>query len=178
MFKNLHSAFLEAIENFKYELERDPTLEIPSDLPESMREKIGDALELIRNLQKDIQKCLNQAQKENDQASSCRRRKELAIGIKDTETANIAEQYMVRHERSQRIFEQKTVVLQNELSMRKDELQLMLEMLKGINEEHSDEKSSDLLNQHHFSDVDLPAEKSEPFEAHKTERPKDKHSKE
>jgi len=177
MFKNLHSAFLEAIDNFKYELERDPTLEIPLDLPESMHEKIGDARKLIRNLNRDIQKCLDQAQEENDQVSKCRRRKELALGINDRETASIAEEYMARHERSQRIFEQKAFALQNELSMRKDELQLMLEMLKEINDEHFDEKSSDLLNQDHFSDVDPPAKESEIFEVHKTETSEDKGTK-
>ncbi|SVD29922.1 uncharacterized protein METZ01_LOCUS382776, partial [marine metagenome] len=64
MFKNLHASFLEAIDNFKYELRKEPTFENSLDLTNEMQEKIKDARKLIGQLRSDIRQCLNQTEKE------------------------------------------------------------------------------------------------------------------
>ena len=173
MFKKLHTAFLEAIDNFKYELEKDPTSGIPLNLPEDMRLEIENAQELVYSLQREIEQCLDQAQREGDEAYTCKRRKRLALDIGDLQTVRIADEYIVRHERNQKIFEQKTAALREELSMRKDELHLMIERLKGVHEDHFDKKPPDLLTHTNHSGVNLSARESEIIEDRLTETSRD-----
>jgi len=130
VFKNLHASWLEAVDNFKYELEKDVACDDPSALTQKMQAKIQETEQLIRKLRIDIQHSVVQTEKETEEISNCRRRKQLAIDIGDQETIGIAGDYLVRHERSRKIFEQKTTALQNELSMREEQLQFMCEMLK------------------------------------------------
>ena len=142
MFKNLHASFLEAIDNFKYELRKEPTFENSLDLTNEMQEKIKDARKLIGQLRSDIRQCLNQTEKEAGEIATCRRRKRLALDVDDDETARLADEYLVKHQRNRIIYEQKTAVLKDELLMREDELQLMFDMLNEVGQKNRDSRPS------------------------------------
>ena len=130
MFKNLRASWLEAVENFKYELEQDSTLDNSQAQTEKMQSKIQEAENLINRLRMEIEHCSNQTEKEIEEISKCKRRKQLALDIDDKETATIAQEYLLRHTRNSEIFQQKVLALQNELTMREEQLLFMLGMFK------------------------------------------------
>ena len=130
MFKNLRASWLEAVENFKYELEQDSTLDNSQAQTEKMQSKIQEAENLINRLRMEIEHCSNQTEKEIEEISKCKRRKQLALDIDDKETATIAQEYLLRHTRNSEIFQQKILALQNELTMREEQLLFMLVMFK------------------------------------------------
>ena len=92
MFKNLRASWLEAVENFKYELEQDSTLDSSQAQTEKMQSKIREAENLINRLRMEIEHCSNQTEKEIEEISKCKRRKQLALDIDDKETATIAQE--------------------------------------------------------------------------------------
>ena len=130
MFKNLRASWLEAVENFKYELEQDSTLDNSQAQTEKMQSKIQEAENLINRLRMEIEHCSTQTEKEIEEISKCKRRKQLALDIDDKETATIAQEYLLRHTRNSEIFQQKILALQNELAMREEQLLFMLGMFK------------------------------------------------
>ncbi len=130
MFKNLRASWLEAVENFKYELEKDSTLDSSQARTEKMQSKIQEAENLISRLKMEIEHCSTQTEKEIEEISNCKRRKQLALDIDDKETATIAQEYLLRHTRNSKIFKQKNLALQNELKMREEQLQFMLRMFQ------------------------------------------------
>ena len=130
MFKNLRASWLEAVENFKYELEQDSTLDNSQAQTEKMQSKIQEAENLINRLRMEIEHCSTQTEKEIEEISKCKRRKQLALDIDDKETATIAQEYLLRHTRNSEIFQQKILALQNELTMREEQLLFMLGMFK------------------------------------------------
>ena len=130
MFKNLRASWLAAVENFKYELEQDSTLDNSQAQTEKMQSKIQEAENLINRLRMEIEHCSTQTEKEIEEISKCKRRKQLALDIDDDETATIAQEYLLRHTRNSEIFQQKILALQNELTMREEQLLFMLGMFK------------------------------------------------
>lgn len=130
MFENLRNAFREAIENFNKELDRDQVPGAVDRLLAGMRDEVADAKVRIRELEDQIARADAEATREKGEASTARRRGKLAAEIDDAETVQLAEQYAVRHEERQRILEQKSAALRQELAIREKEIEEMLGKVK------------------------------------------------
>jgi vacuolar-type H+-ATPase subunit I/STV1 len=130
MFDNLRNAFKEAIDNFNKELDRDQVPGAVDRLLAGMRDEVADAKVRIRELEDQITRADAEAAREKAEASTARRRGKLAAGIDDAETVQLAEQYAVRHEERQRILEQKSAALRQELVIRQKEVEEMLAKVK------------------------------------------------
>ncbi|HSG08184.1 MAG TPA: hypothetical protein VLA36_07495 [Longimicrobiales bacterium] len=130
MFENLRNAFREAIENFNKELDRDQVPGAVDRLLAGMRDEVADAKVRIRELEDQIARADAEATREKTAASTARRRGKLAADIDDTETVQLAEQYVQRHEERQRILEQKSAALRQELAIRRKEVEEMLAQVK------------------------------------------------
>jgi hypothetical protein len=130
MFENLRNAFREAIENFNKELDRDQVPGAVDRLLAGMRDEVADAKVRIRELEDQIARADAEAAREKSEASTARRRGKLAAEIDDAETVQLAEQYAVRHEERQRILEQKSAALRQELAIREKEIEEMLGKVK------------------------------------------------
>lgn len=130
MFENLRNAFREAIENFNKELDRDQVPGSVDRLLAGMRDEVADAKVRIRELEDQIARADAEATREKTAAATARRRGKLAADINDTETVQLAEQYVQRHEERQRILEQKSAALRQELAIRQKEVEEMLAQVK------------------------------------------------
>jgi len=130
MFENLRNAFREAIENFNKELDRDQVPGAVDRLLAGMRDEVADAKLRIRELEDQISRTDAEVAREKRDASTARRRGKLAAEIDDAETVQLAEEYAVRHEERQRILEQKSAALRQELEIREKEVEEMLGKVK------------------------------------------------
>jgi phage shock protein A len=130
MFENLRDAFRDAIDNFKTELSRDQVPEAVDRLLAGMRDEVADAKVRIRELEDQIARSQAEVEKEKSQAATAFRRGKMAGEIGDAETAELAAQYVLKHEERQRVLEQKVTALQEELTYRRKEVEEMLEKVK------------------------------------------------
>lgn len=130
MFENLRNAFREAMENFNKELDRDQVPGAVDRLLAGMRDEVADAKVRIRELEDQIARADAEGAREKTEASTARRRGKLAADINDTETVQLAEQYVQRHDERQRILEQKSAALRQELVIRQREVEEMLAQVK------------------------------------------------
>lgn len=130
MFENLRNAFKEAIENFNKELDRDQVPETVDRLLVGMRNEVADAKASADELESQIEKTLQQIEREKNEVATARRRGKMAADIGDAETAQIAEQYAGKHEERLRLLEQKATALQGELDFQRKEVDGMMEKLK------------------------------------------------
>ena len=130
MFENLRNAFREAIENFNKELDRDQVPGAVDRLLAGMRDEVADAKVRIRELEDQIARADAEAAREKREGATARRRGKLAADIDDTETVQLAEQYVQRHDERQRILEQKSAALRQELVIRRREVEEMLAQVK------------------------------------------------
>jgi phage shock protein A len=130
MFENLRDAFREAIDNFKSELGRDEVPEAVDRLLVGMRDEVADAKVRIRELEDQIARAEAEARKEKADAATARRRGKMAADIGDTETAELAAQYVLKHEERQAVLEQKGAALKKELEHRTREVEEMMVKFK------------------------------------------------
>ena len=130
MFTKLRLAFREAIENFKEELNRDVASGIENPLIGTMKREIANTQDEIEHLESAIKKTLKDTKTEKHKEETCRRREKMALEIDDKETARIAKKYTEKHEYKQSVLKQKSLALKNELDMRRDEYQQMIEAIK------------------------------------------------
>lgn len=130
MFENLRQAFREAVDNFKEELNRDEVPEIVDGLLRQMEEELTDAQAQTHTLEEQVRKALQLAEMEGKEAATCRRRETMARKIGDEETAQVAAEFAVKHEKSKRIQEQKALALRDELEMKRGEIETMLLQFK------------------------------------------------
>ncbi len=130
MFENLRSAFREAVENFNKELARDQVPETVDRLLKGMRDEVADAKVQIRELEDQIARTDAEVEREKGEVTTARRRGKMAHDIGDTETAEIATQYAARHEERHRVLEQKAAALRQELELRRNEVEEMVEKVK------------------------------------------------
>ncbi|RMH18655.1 MAG: hypothetical protein D6701_06025 [Gemmatimonadetes bacterium] len=130
MFENLRRAFREAVDNFKEELGRDDVPEAVNRLLAGMRDEVTDAQAQVRKLEEDLAKARALVEEEERQLATCRRRETLARDIGDEETVRIALEYAERHERRLEAFRHKVVAFEEELTVRRAEVQEMLQALK------------------------------------------------
>ena len=130
MFDNLRDAFREAVSNFKDELGRDEVPEAVDSLLKGMQIEVTDSQTHVKSLEAQIKRALQLAEMEKKEAATCRRREEMAMEIKDEETARVAREFAEKHEQKQSIQEQKALALKKELDVRRAEVAEMLEKLK------------------------------------------------
>ncbi len=131
MFDNLRQAFREAVDNFKDELGRDEIPEAVTRLLREMKREAADTKAEIRRLKEAIRGAIDRAAKEKDEAKTCRRREKMALEISDEETARLAREYAEKHEHRRSVLEHKALALKEELDMRQEEFEEMIEAIKG-----------------------------------------------
>ena len=95
-----------------------------------MQIEVTDSQTHVKSLEAQIKRALQLAEAEKREAGTCRRREEMALEIKDEETARIAREFAEKHEQKQSIQEQKALALKKELDVRRGEVAEMLEKLK------------------------------------------------
>ncbi len=130
MFENLRDAFREAVDNFKDELGRDEIPEAVSRLLREMKREAADTKAEIRRLDEAIRGAIEEAEKEEGEGKTCRRREKMALDISDEETARVAGEYAEKHEHRRSVLEHKAVALKEELDMREVEFAEMIETIK------------------------------------------------
>jgi len=131
MFDNLRQAFREAVDNFKDEVGRDDVPEAVSRIIREMKREAGDTKADIRRLEETIHTAMNRAEKEKGEGKTCRRREQMALEISDEETARVAREYAEKHEHRRSVLEHKALALKDELDMRQEEFEEMIEAIKG-----------------------------------------------
>lgn len=130
MFEDLRRAFREAVSNFKEELGRDEIPEAVDKLLLGMRNELTDAKVGIKELEDQMARAVHEAERERDEAATCRRREKMARDIGDGETADVAAEYADKHEERQHLLEQKANAVRNELAFSRNEVEEMLQKVK------------------------------------------------
>ena len=130
MFENLRRAFREAVDNFNRELNRDAVPEAVDDLLRAMRDEVTEAKTRLRDLEDGIERARGEARREAREIATCERREEMARKIGDEETAAIAAEYREKHARRRDVLEKKAAALEEELRVRKAEIEEMLDKIR------------------------------------------------
>jgi hypothetical protein len=115
MFESLRQAFREAVENFHTELNRDALPEATDRLLAAMSTEVVDAHRRLDELRAEIGEVRNEAKREEEMARTCVRREEMARGIGDSETQEVARQFALRHLRRKEVLDEKAEVLEREV---------------------------------------------------------------
>jgi len=131
MFDDLRDAFREALDNFNKELKRDRVPETVDRLLGGMKDEIVDEKAQISGLEAQLEQATAQSKLEAERALTCRRREEMARGIADEETADVAAQHASKHEGHHRVLEKKVDAIREELEFRR---RTMDEMMARFNE--------------------------------------------
>jgi hypothetical protein len=130
MFEALRQAFREAIRNFRHELHRDEVPEEVDRLVSGMRSEAADARMRLRELEAGIARARAESAVEAKEAETCRRREQMARKIGDEETATLAAEFAEKHERRKQVLDQKTQALEQELELRRVEVEDMIVKIK------------------------------------------------
>lgn len=130
MFENLRRAFREAVDNFNRELERDAVPEAMDGLLKGMERETVAARAELGTLKEELDRSRRRAAAEQREAEVCRRREELARGIGDSETADIAASFGEKHEARCRVLTEKGKAIEAELRLRETEYEQMLEQVR------------------------------------------------
>ncbi|MGD2067091.1 MAG: hypothetical protein PVI57_00295 [Gemmatimonadota bacterium] len=130
MFENLRNAFREAVENFNRELDRDRVPEAIDKLLRDMREEVTEAKTRLHDLEKGIERARAEAARESKEIATCERRERMARDIGDEETARVAAEYGEKHSKRKEVLEKKAKALEDELRVRRAEIEEMLEKIK------------------------------------------------
>lgn len=135
MFDDLRDAFREAVHNFRDELDRDDAPGSADRFFLGMARELGAARDLLAGLERQIEEARVLARRDADEEAVCRRRGELASRVGDEETARLALEYAVRHERRRVVLEKKIVALDEERQIRIVEIQEMTVQLESARSE-------------------------------------------
>lgn len=130
MFQRLRDAFREAVENFHEELNRDAPPATTDRLLSGMRREVAGAEDYLRRLEGEIREAESEADREAAEVATCRRREAMARRIDDLETARIAAEFAVRHERRESVLRSKASALKEELAIRTEEAEEMRTALR------------------------------------------------
>ena len=131
MFENLRRAFREAVDNFNRELDRDAAVpEAVDGLLKGMEKEAVAAKSGLESLKQELEATRKRAAAEKREAEVCRRREELARGIGDAETAEIAARFGEKHERRRRVLAEKGDAIQAEVRLRESEFDEMLNQIR------------------------------------------------
>ena len=129
MFDDLVDAFRQAVRNFKDELGRDQVPGAVDRILLAMRSEVTEAQARLHELEEGVLRARSEAAKEAAEVETCRRRERMAREIGDAETERLAAEHAGRHERRRVVLEQKAHALEEEVQIRRSEVQ---EMMDGI----------------------------------------------
>jgi phage shock protein A len=125
MFENLRDAFREAVENFKHELNAEDAPVTVDRLLLAMQDELAQTRGVLLALERQIADASAQAARDRSEEDTCRRRAEMAGRVGDAETARIALEFAVRHEKRRVVMERKVAALDEERALRVLEVQEM-----------------------------------------------------
>jgi hypothetical protein len=131
MFDALRQAFREAVDNFRTELNRDAVPETADRLIRAMEKELVEARLILDRLAADVEETRRQVEEEDTQLRACLRREAQARNIGDAETEQVARDFAQRHLQRKDVLEDKLRVLERERSDRVQEVEGMLNELKG-----------------------------------------------
>jgi hypothetical protein len=95
-----------------------------------MKSEAADAKARLHDLEDGIRRARAEAAREAAEVETCRRRERMASSIGDAETARIAREFALKHERRRDVLEQKAVALSRELELRRGEIEEMLGQIR------------------------------------------------
>jgi len=125
VFDDLRRAFREAVSNFKDELGRDDVPEVMDQLLKSMVQEMTDSKAYLYKLDSDIEGTEKRLKRHRAEATTARRRHEMALKINDEETARIALDFAEKHENEVAVLTQKLTAFKEERTLRTAELEQM-----------------------------------------------------
>lgn len=131
MFDSLRQAFREAVDNFRTELNRDAVPETADRLIRAMERELVEARLILERLDEQIAGTRQEVEAEAEALRACLRRETLARGIGDGETEEVARTFARRHLQRKDLLEEKLRVLERERVDRGEEVDGMLQELKG-----------------------------------------------
>ena len=105
----------------------------PPDLGEiasQMRNAVIEQKAAVRLMTEDLAKADELLNMERTQLATAQRRRELALGIQDTETVAVAEKFIARHTERAAVLEKKVVIQREELSLAERDLAEMTKQLQ------------------------------------------------
>jgi len=121
MFEDLREAWKEAVDNFWRELDDDAGDESRKQLS-AMRHQVTSVEAEVRRLDVEVARAQASAAAERREEETCRRRRTMAEGIGDAETARVAETFADRAAERAAVMERKAEVLTAEQGLRAREL--------------------------------------------------------
>jgi len=127
MFDDLRAAFHEALENFNRELRRESLPETADQLLRGMKREITQEKAEIAGLEEQLHKARTDSRREEDLASTCRRRERMARDIGDDETAAVAAEHAMKHEGHHAVLERKAQAIEEELELRRRNVNDMID---------------------------------------------------
>lgn len=125
MINDLRRAFREAVANFRHELHRDEVPREADALLERMRARARQRHAENARLRQEVRRTLEEAQREEEDLATCRRRERLAREVNDEETARVAADFAERHRERRDVLYRKALALRDELGVREREAQEM-----------------------------------------------------
>ncbi|TVP74227.1 MAG: hypothetical protein EA352_11140 [Gemmatimonadales bacterium] len=122
MFENLRSAFREAVDNFRTELNRDAVPEAADRLLKAMKGELVQARSRLDALEGQLATTRRELASESAALETCIRREEMAHRIGDSDTEEVARDFARRHLQRRDLLEEKEKVLVRELDQARTEL--------------------------------------------------------
>ena len=125
MFESLREAFRQALDNFNTEVRRDRVPEAADRLLRAMKSELVELQKQSLELVDEVKGVREEAHREREAAKTCLRREEMALEIKDDETASVAKEFARKHLQRYEILTEKGEILQRELEERERNLDEM-----------------------------------------------------
>ena len=125
MFDDWKKAWEQAVANFERELAHEDDSLSPGQRAIAMRRDLAAAQKALDRLQLDLSQTRKEVIAEEEAIQTCERRAAMAERIGDQETVRIAREFGRKHSDRAAILQRKAAVLQDELTMRMEELETM-----------------------------------------------------
>lgn len=131
MFEDWKKAWQEAVENFRYELNRFEEGTAPADERlRAMDRDLAAARQQLRKLEQELRGTRQEIGEEQEAERVCRRREALARGIGDQDTARVAAEFATRHAERAVLLGRKVEILEAERALRARDLEEMETQLR------------------------------------------------
>ncbi len=136
MFEDLRQAWKEAVENFWRELQEEEAApgehgDEPHKQLAAMRREVSSADAELKRLEAEVTRARNAAAAEEQEERVCLRRKAMAEGIGDAETARVAATYAERAAERSAVLARKAEALEAERDLRQRELAEMKQAVEA-----------------------------------------------
>ena len=154
MFEDWKKAWEQAVANFERELHGGDRSPGSGSRATRMRRDLETAQQVLDRLEADLVTSRRDLAAEDELLATCERRAELADRIGDIETARIARDYGRRHAERARIMRRKVEVLQDELTMRQEELGAMKQQAAAELEAIQNDEQERLAHDAEFRKLD------------------------